>query len=235
MEDFVRTNVGDVKRDIEQSAKRVGRKTSDIRVIAVTKTAEPEILPALRAVGIEDAAENRWQVARDKFKHAASADFSWHFVGSLQTNKVKYIVPRFDWIHSVDRLNLAQAISHEGSKLGRTCQLLVQVNIAGEEQKHGISPDDAVSLVQEISLLDNVIVRGLMTMAPQVGDIEKTRPVFRSLADLFEICRNALGVQTFDQLSMGMSNDFTVAVEEGATMLRIGRRLVRRPSDAKGE
>lgn len=234
IENFVRKNVDIVKQKVEQVASKSGRDASDIRIIAVTKTAESDILPNLLDAGIENAAENRWQVARDKFSHPDSEKFTWHFIGSLQTNKVKYIVPRFAWIHSVDRLDLAEAVSDEAVKRDVVSQLLVQVNVAGEVQKHGISPDDTISLIKAISQLDNVVVRGLMTMAPLVDDVEHTRPVFHALADLFRTCKDALGLETFDQLSMGMSDDFTVAVEEGATMLRIGRRLVLPPPDGKG-
>ncbi|WAH35521.1 YggS family pyridoxal phosphate-dependent enzyme [Alicyclobacillus dauci] len=226
MDTFIAENLAWIQAEISRAANSAQRNSEDVRIIAVTKTAESDILPLLIQAGIRDAAENRWQVAREKFQHGAAADLQWHFIGSLQTNKVKYVVPHFSWIHSVDRMELASAISHEAVKRNRHVSLLLQVNIAEEAQKHGLRVDEVLSVAEQVVTLPNVMLRGLMTMAPLCENPDDTRPVFRALRDLQRDLQMKMSLEDFDQLSMGMSQDFRIAVEEGSTMVRIGRRLV---------
>ncbi|MBF8377584.1 YggS family pyridoxal phosphate-dependent enzyme [Alicyclobacillus mali] len=223
---FVRQRVEEVRARVEMACRPSGRHPADVRVVAVTKTASPDVLSALYAAGIRDAGENRWQIARDKLAHPASAQFEWHFIGALQTNKVKYVVPRFSWIHSLDRPELARALSAEAVRRGAVLNVLVQVNISGEAQKHGIRPEDAEDLILLARELPGLSVRGLMTMAPIAERPEDVRHVFAGLRALRDDLQSRLSLEAFDQLSMGMSDDFEVAVQEGATMIRIGRRLV---------
>lgn len=232
--DMIARNVASVRAEIGAALKKAGREADAVRLIAVTKTATADVLPELLKNGVGDAAENRWQVARDKFEHPSASAFDWHFIGPLQTNKLKYVLPRFSWIHAVDRLELAQAISDEAGRRNCSPQLLLQVNVAREPQKHGFAPEEALAAAKVIAQMPNLSLRGLMTMAPLAADSEETRPVFRGLYQLWQEIQRALGIASFDQLSMGMSNDFGVAVEEGATMVRIGRSLVSpSPTDDK--
>ncbi|GLG01097.1 YggS family pyridoxal phosphate enzyme [Alicyclobacillus hesperidum subsp. aegles] len=223
---YVQENVAAIRLHVEAACAKAGRDPADVRVIAVTKTAPPDILPALPANGITDAAENRWQAAREKLMHPAATQLTWHFIGTLQTNKVKYVAPRFDWVHSVDRLELALALAEAAQRLARTLNVLIQVNVAQESQKHGFPPEACLEAATAMIGMPNLVLRGLMTMAPQVDDPEQVRPVFRTLRELRDDLQSRLSLATFDQLSMGMSQDFPVAIEEGATMIRVGRRLV---------
>lgn len=223
---FVNDRVEEVRARVAAACQRVGRHPADVRIVAVTKTASADVLPALHAAGIRDAGENRWQIARDKLQHPAATSFVWHFIGTIQTNKVKYVVPRFAWVHSLDRPELAHALSEEAARRGLVVNVLVQVNVSGEAQKHGVPPEEAEHLVRLARELPGLSVRGLMTMAPVAERAEDVRYVFAGLRALMHDLRSRLSLEAFDQLSMGMSDDFDVAVEEGATIIRIGRRLV---------
>lgn len=223
---FVQQRVEEIRARVEEACRRSRRHPDGVRIVAVTKTATPDVLPALYAAGIRDVGENRWQMARDKLQHPAASQFVWHFIGTLQTNKVKYVAPRFHWIHSLDRPELAHALSEEAVRRGLVLNVLVQVNISGEAQKHGVAPEDAERLVRLARELPGLSLRGLMTMAPVASRPEDVRHVFAGLRKLLHDLRSRLSLEGFDQLSMGMSDDFEVAVEEGATMIRIGRRLV---------
>ncbi|WP_304458361.1 YggS family pyridoxal phosphate-dependent enzyme [Alicyclobacillus sendaiensis] len=223
---FVPQRVEEIRARVARACARSGRDPAAVRLVAVIKTATPDVLPALLAAGIRDVAENRWQMARDKLAHPAAPSFEWHFIGTLQTNKVKYVVPRFAWVHSLDRPELARALSEEAVRRGALVNVLVQVNISGETQKHGVAPEEAEDLVRLARDLPGLAVRGLMTMAPMVDEPEDVRYVFTGLRALRDDLKSRLGLEAFDELSMGMSDDFEVAVEEGATMIRIGRRLV---------
>ncbi len=219
-------NLKSVEADIENACTVSGRSRKEIMLVAVTKTVSPEVIPQFMSLGIRDFAENRWQVAKEKFTIPDASEAMWHFIGTLQINKVKYVVPKFSWIHSVDSLALGQAIHNQALKLGVKPNILVQVNISGEEQKHGIRPEDAQNLVRDLSQLSGLCVRGLMTMAPDYHDVEETRSVFRGLRELLSQLQKEFNSEVLNQLSMGMSNDFSVAIQEGATMVRIGRRLM---------
>lgn len=215
-----------IQADIRMACERVQRHPEDIRMIAVTKTVDESALAPLLGAGVREFGENRWQQAKPKLEHPLAGQAIWHFIGHLQLNKAKYIAPRFQMVHSVDSFELAQALSHYRSlSQQEPLRLLLQVNISGEETKSGLRPAELQPVAQRILQLPHVLLDGLMTMAPQAADIELTRPVFRGLRSLRDELSHALGIP-LPQLSMGMSGDFTVAVEEGATMVRIGRRLL---------
>ena len=210
-------NINDVRQRIAAAASRAGRSADEITLIAVTKTADvPEIQQAL-AAGIAHCGESRIQDAERKIRqlNATGLRPTWHMIGHLQRNKAKTALEIFDIIHSIDSLRLAQTVSAQANK---NISILIQVNIAAEETKQGFSIDEAAGAAAEISKLPNLSIRGLMTIAPMADDAEEVRPVFRELRKL----RDSLGLE---HLSMGMSDDFEVAIEEGATMVRVGRAI----------
>lgn len=219
-------NLKEVELEITEACAKSNRKREDVLLIGVTKTVTPLAIEPLLQAGLNHFAENRWQVAREKFSAPGATDATWHFIGSLQQNKVKYIVPRFSWIHSVDSLELGQAISDHAVRNGIETNILIQVNISGEEQKHGIHPEETNKLIDGLQGLPGLSVRGLMTMAPNTDDTSNIRSVFRNLRELLVDMQREFGTSALNQLSMGMSNDFAIAIEEGATMVRIGRRLM---------
>lgn len=212
-----------VRRQVADAADVVGRDPSDVTIVAVTKTVGiAEIRHALDA-GLRDFGENRVQEFLGKYGLFPSA--RWHFIGSLQTNKVKDVVGRAHLIHSVDSCRLLDEIAHRAALAGVVQPLLLQVNVSGEGSKHGFEPCDLGEALLEASQLDNVEVRGLMTMAPYVRP-EEARWVFRELKELRDSLREIpLNGVELDELSMGMTNDFRVAVEEGATIVRVGRAI----------
>lgn len=235
---YIKDNVISVQSGVKAAVERSNRLLDDVRIVAVTKSVGPEVLPALLEVNVVDVAENRWQIARDKLAHPSSTAFRWHFIGSLQLNKVKYIAPRFDWVHSADREELCVALSHEATRVGRTLQVLLQVNVAEEPQKHGFQVDHVASAANRLMGLPGIALRGLMTMAPAMTsdeDAKRVRGVFRVLRQLQTDLKQRLSLETFDQLSMGMSSDYPLAIEEGATMVRIGRDLVGERMSKEGE
>ena len=210
-------NINELKQRIAAAALRAGRSADEITLIAVTKTAAvPDIQKAIEA-GIGHFGESRIQEAESKILqlNAAGLRPTWHMIGHLQRNKVKTALEIFDIIHSIDSLRLAQTVSIQAKE---NISILIQVNIAEEETKQGFSIAEAADAAREISSLPNLSIRGLMTIAPMVDDAEGVRPVFRELRQL----RDSLGLE---HLSMGMSNDFEIAIEEGATMVRVGRAI----------
>jgi PLP dependent protein len=227
MKSIYERNLKEVESEISEACARSGRSRKDVQLVAVTKTVSPAAIEPLLLCGLDQFAENRWQVARDKFTVTAAEKATWHFIGSLQLNKVKYIVPRFSWIHSVDSIELGQAISQHANQNGLTTNILIQVNVSGEEQKHGVTPADVKKMLMELQNLPGITVRGLMTMAPNTDDTPFIRSVFRDLRMLLLDIKKEFDSAKLNELSMGMSNDFVLAVEEGATMVRIGRRLMK--------
>jgi PLP dependent protein len=216
------TNLQQIVSEIERAALRVGRNPRDITLVAVTKNVDTgRIEEALRG-GITHIGENRVQEAQKKYP-VIGEQATWHLIGHLQTNKVKFAVPMFQLIHSVDRLSLAEEINRQASKQDMTARVLIQVNIAGEETKYGLDPQETFDFVQHIAKLPGIKVAGLMTIAPYVENPEEVRPVFRALRQQAESIRqrNIHGV-SMDILSMGMTGDFAVAIEEGATLIRVG-------------
>jgi len=219
-------NLQKVKDEIASVCQRIGRNPQEITLIAITKNAPVASIQEAVDCGITDLGENRVQEAEEKYRSFKGKPVKFHLVGHLQTNKIKAALEVFDLIHSVDSLHLAQAIENQAAKKNKVVEILLQVNISGEDTKFGLASGNAAGLLQEISGLKHLKVNGLMTIAPQVDDSEKTRPVFcqlRELKDKF----NSLHIThyTLHDLSMGMTDDYRIAIEEGATMLRIGRAI----------
>jgi PLP dependent protein len=210
-----------VMLQITEAALRSGRDPGAVKLIAVTKTVGIEMVRRAATLGIEDFGENRVQDAADKV--AAMPDLRWHFIGHLQSNKVKEVLPAYVLIHSLDRLSLAEALQDQAKKVGRPAEVLIQVNVSEEQSKFGLAPDELPAFLEKISAFDQIRVKGLMTMAPYLEDPEETRSYFRQLRLLRDA--NQKEGLALPELSMGMTNDFFVAVEEGATMVRIGSAL----------
>lgn len=210
-------NLRDVEHRIAQAAQRAGRSPAEITIVAVTKGLTAQAIEAALEAGIRHIGENRVQEAREKIARLSNLQPcpTWHMVGHLQTNKVKTAVEIFDIIHSIDSLRLAEALS---GRARNTVSVLLQVNISGEEPKSGFSQAELHKAAEDVARLPMLEVKGLMTIAPLVSDPEEVRPIFRRLREL----RDSLGLE---HLSMGMSDDFEVAVGEGATMVRIGRAI----------
>ena len=225
MADEIKTNILNIRERIAAAAIRAGRDPAGIRLMAVSKTVEPERIRQALDAGITLLGENYVQEAREKIP-AVGRPAVWHMIGHLQTNKVKYVVNLFDWIHSVDRLELARELDKRAGQRSRRLNVLIEVNVSGEASKNGAAPGQVLELVRQISILPNVSVRGLMTMPPYSDDPENSRPCFivlRQLRD--EIVSAALPGISMDELSMGMTDDFEVAIEEGATIIRVGRAI----------
>lgn len=221
-----RSNLEAVQQEIRAVCDRVGRDASAVRIIAVTKTVEPTEISALLAAGMTDFGENRWQQARPKLELPEASRATWHFIGTLQLNKVKYVARHFDMVHSIDSTELGIALAAAAAREQRALDGLIQVNVSGEAQKHGVAPEEVREVVRALSNLSGLRLRGLMTMAPKVEKPEEARPVFHELYKLLETVQHELALPEFCELSMGMSDDYAVAVEEGATMVRIGRKLM---------
>jgi hypothetical protein len=215
-----------VEERIAAACKRSGRRREDVQIVAVTKYVSVEATEQALQAGLIHIGENRWQDAQPKWEKLGSRGI-WHFIGHLQTNKVKDVVGRFAYIHSLDRLSLAKEIDKKAAQMGIQANCFIQVNVSGEETKYGLDPDQLIPFAKELNAYPHIRIMGLMTMAPFEAEAEATRPVFRGLREL----RNDLnksGVFDYEapHLSMGMSNDFEVAVEEGATWIRLGSVLV---------
>lgn len=213
---------------ILEACRRSGRPREDVRVIAVTKYIGTEEATELLGLGLKDLGENRWQQAKPKWE-AIGGQAVWHFIGHLQTNKVKDVIGRFDYLHSLDRPSLLEAVQKRAEQLGIRVPVFIQLNVSGEESKYGLEPDQLPAFARLVSDCPNVKVEGLMTMAPHEADPENTRPVFRRLRELRdELNGLAILPEPINHLSMGMSNDFEIAIEEGATWLRLGSVLLGR-------
>jgi len=218
----IRENIIAVNENIENACKAVGRNREDITLIAVSKTKPVEMLLEAYEAGVRDFGENYIQELVDKIPQLPS-DVRWHMIGHLQRNKVKYIIDKVSMIHSVDSLRLAEEISSQAIKKNVEVDILVEVNVAQEESKFGTFSADAVLLVEEISKLPGIHVRGLMTIAPFVEDAEENREYFRKLKQLsVDINRKNIDNVSMSILSMGMTGDYEVAIEEGATFVRVG-------------
>lgn len=220
-----------VEERIHHVCERSGRKSEDIQVVAVTKYVSVAKTAEVLDAGLLHLGENRWQNAEDKWNQLHDRGV-WHFIGHLQTNKVKDVIGKFEYIHSLDRLSLAKEIQKKASSMDIRVKVLVQVNISGEESKYGLPPEQIDSFFEQIASLPNLEVVGLMTMAPEVDDAEMTRPVFRGLRELRDDINNrGLTKDPLTHLSMGMSGDFEIAIEEGATFVRLGSILVGKEED----
>ena len=222
---MLKENLDNVLKNIADSEERSGRKKGDVTLIAVSKTKPVEMIKEVYDLGVRDFGENRVQELTEKYDKLPS-DIRWHLIGHLQTNKVKYIIDKAYMIHSVDSLKLANEISREAVKHSVTANILIEVNVSGEESKFGVSPEDLEDLIRKISVLPAIRIRGLMTVAPYVVDSEENRQIFIKMKQFaVDITRKNIDNVTMDCLSMGMSGDYTVAVEEGATFVRVGTSI----------
>lgn len=228
-------NLASVQARMTRAAERSGRDPASIRLVAVTKQVSADRIRALHALGVRTIGENRVQEALRKQAELADLDLSWHLVGHLQTNKVKQVIGRFDLVHGVDSVRLARELDAraEAAWQGKSRQdVLLQVNVAREASKFGFFPEDLPAAAQEILNLEHLNLRGLMTVAPYAPDPQTVRGVFRQLRELRDACQRLAGDRAeLHELSMGMSQDFDVAIEEGATIIRVGTALFgRRPT-----
>lgn len=215
-------NLRTVEKVIDDTCEKAGRERSEVTLIAVSKTKPISMIREAYKMGVRDFGENKVQELTDKISQLPS-DIRWHMIGHLQRNKVKYIVGKVELIHSVDSLRLAEEISQEALKKGVTANILVEVNAAGEESKFGIAPEETQDLVEQIGKLPAVRVKGLMTIAPYTDNPEDNRNYFRKLKQLsVDIGKKNIHNVNMDVLSMGMSGDYSVAIEEGSTYVRIG-------------
>lgn len=219
---YISKNIDYIKSEIINSCKKVNRENK-INLIAVTKTVDIDAINEAIESGITDVGENKPQELARKYD-VIGDKVRWHQIGSLQTNKVKYIIDKVYMIHSIDRLSLCEEIQKRAEKINKTINCLIQVNISEEESKQGISKDEAIDFIKTISeKYKNIKVKGLMTMAPYTEDESIIRDTFKGLKDLSEeISRENIENVYMDELSMGMSNDFKIAVEEGSTLVRVG-------------
>jgi len=217
-----------VLETINEACRRCGRSPEEVTLIAVTKMADLEDLKQAAALGINDFGANRVQDAASQIAVLPRA--RWHFIGHLQTNKVKDVLPIYRSIQTLDRHSLAKMLQRCAERFERAAEVLIQVNISGEKSKYGLAPEDLPGFLKEISCFDRIKVRGLMTIAPFFDDAEAVRPYFKKLRQLRD--RNAKPGVELPELSMGMTNDYRVAIEEGATIVRIGSALFDRAADS---
>lgn len=220
--EFIKQNLAEVEEKICAACARAGRDRSEVTLIAVSKTKPVEMLQACIDNNITVFGENKVQELCEKYE-VLPRDLHWHMIGHLQRNKVKYITDKVELIHSVDSLRLAQAISDDAVKKGVDVDILIEVNVAEEDSKFGLKTEETENLVREIAALPNVHIKGLMTIAPYTEVAEENRTIFRTLKQLSVdiACKNIDNV-SMGVLSMGMTGDYEVAVEEGATMVRVG-------------
>jgi pyridoxal phosphate enzyme (YggS family) len=215
-------NLAQVEKNINAACKKSGRDRSEVTLIAVSKTKPVDMLRIVYDCGIRNFGENKVQEMCDKME-VLPDDIKWHMIGHLQTNKVKYIIGRTELIHSVDSVHLAEEIQRQAVKKDLTVPILIEVNIAEEESKFGIHKEDTIALVREIAAFDHLKIKGLMTIAPFVENPEDNRLYFREIKQLsVDIKNQNIDNVAMDILSMGMTGDYMVAIEEGATLVRVG-------------
>ncbi len=211
---------------IRQACERCGRDPQRVRLVAVSKTMPAERVRRAVEAGVRILGENYVQEARDKYAQLADLSVSWHFIGHLQTNKAKYVVRMFDLVHSVDSLKLACELDRQAARRERVQPVLIQVNISREESKSGVATEQIEPLVREVAVLKHLELQGLMTMPPFFDQPERARPYFRKLAELARRIESLnIPRVSMKELSMGMSGDFEVAIEEGATLVRVGTAI----------
>ena len=219
---MIKENVAEVESRILAACQKAGRKREDVLLIAVSKTKPVSDIYEVMETGIIDYGENKVQELCDKYETIAEP-LNWHMIGHLQRNKVKYIVDKVKMIHSVDSLRLAEQISHEAVKKGVELNILIEVNVADEASKFGLNTDEVIQMVRDISKLPAIHVKGLMTVAPFTDTPEDNRVYFRMLKQLaVDIAGKNIDNVTMNELSMGMTGDYEIAIEEGATMVRVG-------------
>lgn len=222
----IKENIEEVKKRIQAACERSGRDASEVTLIAVSKTKPVSMILEAAAAGMQEFGENKPQELRDKLKELPGEQFPglrFHMIGTLQANKIKYVVGKAVLIHSIDSVELAEAVSKEAIKRQVSCDILLEVNVAEEVSKHGFSPEGLLPAVEKIAALPGLRLRGLMTVAPYTENAEENRHYFRKMAQLLiDINSKNIDNVFMDTLSMGMTSDYEVAVEEGATMVRVG-------------
>ena len=218
--------IQNIKKRIEEAADKCGRDPSTVSLVAVSKTIPVNRVREAIEAGVTVFGENYVQEAREKFNRLATFPVSWHFIGHLQSNKAKYAVRLFDLIHSVDTLKLARELNKQAQKNAKIQNILIQVNISKESSKSGADAENVLDLIDKVRHLENLSVKGLMTMPPFFNDPEKARPYFSALRNLRDRIKiKAPSEIALDELSMGMTGDFEAAIEEGATLVRIGSAI----------
>ncbi len=223
---MIKNNLLGIIARIDKAATACGRDPESVQLVAVSKTVPSERVREAIEAGVTILGENYVQEARDKIGALDSCPVSWHFIGHLQSNKAKFAVKFFDLIHSVDSLKLATELDKQAKKLNKVQQILVQVNIAREATKSGLPEQEIPQLIKEISCLENLAIKGLMTMPPYFNAPQRVQPFFKALRKLRDqIKKLQLPTVALDELSMGMTGDFEVAIEEGATLVRIGTAI----------
>lgn len=219
---MITENLEQVRKNIEEACRAVNRDPGEVTLISVSKTKPVSMLQEAYDAGSRDFGENKVQEIMDKYPQLPS-DIRWHMIGHLQRNKVKYIVDKVALIHSVDSLRLAETIENEAAKHNVTVPILIEVNVAQEESKFGLKTEEVLSLVESVAALPHINIKGLMTIAPYVEDPEENRGIFRQLKKLsVDIAVKNINNVNMSVLSMGMTGDYQVAVQEGATMVRVG-------------
>ena len=223
---MIADNLKSVKSRIGEAARKAGRSPDSIRLVVVSKQVSSEKIISAYEAGAECFGENKIQEAVDKIENVKLQGLAWHFIGHLQKNKIKYINSHFDLIHSVDSLSLAEKISEHSKSQDRVQPVLLQINISGEEAKFGISPSDLVEQLSDFAVFNGIRIKGLMTIPPQDPNPESSRQYFSALRLLRDKCQNLNidGIE-LNELSMGMTSDYKVAIEEGATLVRIGTAI----------
>jgi len=220
----INDNIEAIKKQIEKTALGCGRDPESITLIGVSKRKSAATVSKALEAGSSDLGENYIQEAVEKIDTLGRNRACWHFIGHLQSNKARFAVQYFDYIHTVDKVKLAREIDKQAAKIGKTQKILLQVNIAEEDTKSGASARDAVCLARELAGFENLSIEGLMCMPPYFSDPEDARIYFKQLSHIKEEIM-AAGVESLTHLSMGMSNDFRVAIEEGSTMVRVGTAI----------
>lgn len=218
-------NIAAVRASIAEAAAKAGRDANEIMLVAVSKTKPLAMVRIAYNLGVTDFGENRVQDALPKIAEFHPAGLRWHMIGHLQSNKVSKVVGAFDSVQSVDSLHLAQALNRHAEEQSIRLPVLLQVNVSGEESKEGVALAEAPEVARQIVALPQLDVRGLMTIAPLVENPEEVRPVFRGLRELRDRLREELPQCAWQHLSMGMTDDYQIAIEEGATIVRIGRAI----------
>lgn len=224
--EILKKRLSNVKERIKKAAIDCGRDPDTVHLVAASKTIPEDTVRKAIKAGVDILGENYIQEAGDKINALSSYHVSWHFIGHLQSNKAKYAVKLFDMIHTVDSLKLANELNKQAKKINKIQKILIQVNISMESTKSGVHEEDAQKLIKEISLFENLSIKGFMTMPPFFNNPEKARPYFSALRELRDKIRDkAIKNVKIQELSMGMTGDFEVAVKEGATFVRIGTAI----------
>jgi PLP dependent protein len=225
LQELLATNIAQVRSRIREAAERAGRQPNEITLVAVSKTKPVEMVEIAFRLGVTDFGENRVQEALPKLAAFHPQGLRWHMIGHLQSNKAGKVVGAFDYVQSVDSFQLARLLNHHATQHNIRLPVLLEVNVSGEESKAGMAPSELGTQARQIVALPHLDVQGLMTIAPLVENAEEVRPVFRALRKLRDQLRDEIPDGAWQHLSMGMTDDYRIAIEEGATIVRIGRAI----------